>query len=71
MTPQEPGVPSGPVRVVHLHRADYEDAEVRAAWHARGFSTLSPVEGHDPDVWCPVCSRPAPGIQPRPGVSPS
>jgi hypothetical protein len=45
-----------PVSVVHLRRAEIDDEAVRAGWHARGYATVGPVEGHDPHLWCPHCS---------------
>jgi hypothetical protein len=59
-----PGGPSyGRALVVHLRRADYEDPAVRATWHARGYATVAPMEGHDPDRRCPICSD---GGEPEP-----
>lgn len=49
-----------PVRIVHLRRAEYEEAAARAAWHRRGYATLGPVEGHDPYERCPHCSTDTP-----------
>jgi hypothetical protein len=49
-----------PVRIVHLRRADLDDPRVAAGWHARGYATLGPVEGHDPYQRCPICSTDGP-----------
>jgi hypothetical protein len=56
MTQEPAPLPDRPVRIVHLRRAEIADPAVRAAWHARGYATLPPVEGHDPHRRCPVCS---------------
>ena len=49
-----------PHRVVHLRRADYDDPDARAPWHARGYAVLPPTEGHDPYKRCPICSTDEP-----------
>ena len=47
---------SNPHTIVHLRRRDYENPAVRARWHSRGYSTMPPMEGHDPYIRCPICS---------------
>jgi hypothetical protein len=56
----EANVPGEGHAIVHLRRADLDNPQVAAGWHARGYATLGPVEGHDPYQRCPICSTDEP-----------
>ena len=58
--PMSEPMPGKPHRIVHLRRRDLDDPSVAAGWHARGYATLGPIEGHDPYVRCPICSTDTP-----------